>query len=156
MVAGLPWLAAGCAERTKGLFTLSEMKTYKRLAVLGLTAEQEQILMACYIKGFPEQPTTFVERTRLQEIIKEQDLLRGRLDDKMRARIKQILGVEGLIMCNYEEGTLGKGMMKLRVRIVDSTTGAIVGSVITEAPSDFESHCQQAVKALRSDLYGRY
>ena len=153
VIAGLPWLITGCAPRTKALFALSELRTYERLAVLGLTPEREQLFMACYIKGFQEQPLAFVERTRLQEIIKEQDLLQGRLDDKTRAKIKQIFGVEALIMCNYDEGPEGKGMKKLRVRIVDSTTGAIVGSVITEAVGDFESHCQQAVKALKRDLY---
>lgn len=152
--AGLSWLTAGCAPRTKALFTLSELRTYERLAVLGLTPEQEQLFMACYIRGFPAQATTFVERTRLQEVIKEQDLLQGRLDDKTRAKIRQVFGVEALIMCNYDEGPEGKGMKKLRVRIVNSETGAIVGSVITEAMSDFESHCQQAVKALKRDLYG--
>ena len=158
VAAGLAWLTAGCAERTTGLFTQSELKAYKRLAVLGLTPEQEQIFMACYIKGFPEQPTVFVERGRLQDIIKEQDLLKPaeRLDDATRAKIRKILGVEALILCNYEEGPAGKAMKKLRVRIVDSASGAIVGSVITEASGGFESRCQQAVKSLKSDLYGRY
>jgi len=156
VVAGLPWLAAGCAQRTKGLFTLSELKTYQRLAVLGLTPEQEQLFMACYIKGFQEQPTTFVERTRLQEVVKEQDLLHGRLDDKTRAKIRQIFGVEALIMCQYDQGPDGQGMNKLRVRIVNSETGAIAGSVIIEGVGDFDSLGQQAVKALKQDLYSGY
>jgi hypothetical protein len=156
LVACLPWLTSGCAQRTKGLFTQSELKDYKRLAVLGLTPEQEQLFMACYIKGFQEQPTTFVERTRLQEVVKEQDLLHGRLDDKTRAKIRQIFGVEALIMCQYDEGPDGQGMNKLRVRIVDSATGAITGSVIIEGVGDFESLSQQAVKALKQDLYSGY
>ena len=154
-VMGAVLLAAGCAERTKGLFTLPKLQTYQRLAVLGLTPEQEQLFMACYIRRFSEQPTTFVERARLQDILGEQDLLRVPQDrlDKTRAKMRQILGVEALIMCTYEDSPQGPGMKKLRVRIVDSETGAIVGSVITEARGDFESHCHQAVRALKQDLY---
>lgn len=159
VVAGLPLLMAGCAQRTKGLFTLSEMKTYNRLAVIGLTLEQEQLFMACYIKGFPEQDVTFVERAKLQDVLKEQDFLKKpdeRLDNKTRARMKQILGVEALILCEYDAGSDIKAIKKLRVRIVNSETGAIAGSVIIEGAGDFDSLSQQAVKALKQDLYGRY
>jgi hypothetical protein len=124
------------------------------LAVFGLTPEQEQIFMASYIRAFRGQAIMFVERNRLQEIVSEQDLLLGRLDEKKRARIKQILGVEALIMCTYYDGTIGVGTKKLRVRIIDSATGAIVGSVITQAKDDFEYHCDTAVTALKADLMG--
>jgi hypothetical protein len=144
--------STGCAWKTQALFTKPDLITFGRLAVLGLTPEQEQIFMASYTKAFPGQIITFVERNRLQEIISEQDLLQGRLDDRTRARIKQILGVEALIMCTYYDGTLGAGRKKLRVRIVDSETGAIVGSVITQGRDKFEYHCDRAIRALKADL----
>ena len=154
VIAGLVILT-GCARRkTQALFTRPELITHGRLAVLGLTPEQEQIFMASYIKAFPGQVITFVERNRLHDIISEQDLLQGRLDETKRARIKQILGVEALIMCTYYDGTISAGRKKLRVRIIDSATGAIVGSVITQARDDFEYHCDTAVTALKADLMG--
>jgi hypothetical protein len=151
--AGLAVLA-GCARnpKTQALFTRPELITYSRLAVIGLTPEQEQIFMACYTKAFPGQVITFVERNRLKEIITEQDLLKGRLNENTRARIKQLFGVEALIMCTYYEGPDGTGEKKLRVRVVDTATGVITGSVITEGPDDFGYHCDNAIKALRSDL----
>jgi hypothetical protein len=79
-------------------------------------------------------------------------LLEGRLDEKTRARIKQLLGVEALIMCTYYDADSGVGKKKLRVRIVDSASGTIVGSVITEARDNFEYHCDRAVTALKRDL----
>ena len=109
--------------------------------MLGLTPEQEQIFMASYTQAFPGQTITFVERSRLQEIISEQDLLQGRLDDRTQAKVKQILGVEAIIMCTYYNGIIGAGRKKLRVRFVNSATGAIVGSVITQARDNFEYHC---------------
>jgi len=153
-LTGLPILT-GCSNRkTQALFTKPELITRSRLAVIGLTPEQEQIFMAYYIKAFPGQVITFVERTRLQEIISEQDLLQGRLDENTRARIKRILGVEALIMCTYYDASGAPGRKRLRVRIVDSATGAIVGSVITEASNNFAYHCVTAVKALKTDLLG--
>jgi hypothetical protein len=151
VVVGLAILA-GCAKKPQALFTRPELITHGRLAVLGLTPEQEQIFMASYTKAFPGQVITFVERSRLQDVLSEQDLLRGRLDKRTRAKIKQILGVEALIMCTYYDGTIGAGRKKLRVRIIDSATGAIVGSVITQAEDNFEYHCDTAVKALKADL----
>jgi hypothetical protein len=61
-----------------------------------------------------------------------------------------------LILCQYDEGADIKGMKKLRVRIVNSETGAIAGSVIIEGAGDFDSLSQQAVKALKQDLYSSY
>ena len=122
------------------------------MAIIGLTPEQEQILMASYTKAFNGQVIIFVERKRLQEIISEQDLLRGRLNDRTRARIKQLLGVEALVMCAYEDGAEGLGIKKLRVRIVDTETGAIVGSVITEGRNNFSYHSETAIKSLKADL----
>lgn len=154
VIAGLVF-SAGCARRkTEALFTKPELINHSRLAVIGLTPEQEQIFMAHYIKTFLGQVITFVERNRLHEVISEQDLLKGRLNEKTRARIKEIFGVEALIMCTYYDGSEGIGRKKLLVRIVDSATGAIVGSVITQAGDNFGYHSETAVKALKADLLG--
>ncbi len=140
----------GCGAKTGALFTKPELLNYSRLAVLGLTPEQEQIFMACYTRTFRGQVITFVERNRLHEVISEQDLLAGRLNDRTRAKMKQLFGVEALIMCTYYDGSGVK--KKFRVRIVDSATGAIAGSVIIHARDNFEYHCITAVKALREDV----
>ena len=152
VVAGLV-ISTGCARRkTEALFTRPELINHGRFAIIGLTPEQEQFFMASYTKAFPGQVITFVERNRLQEILSEQDLLKGRLNEKTRARIKQIFGVEALIMCTYSDESAGIGRKKLLVRIVDSATGVIVGSVITEGRDNFSYHCNTAVKALKADL----
>ena len=144
----------GCSRRkTQGLFTNAELVTFQRLAVLGLTPEQEQIFMASYLRAFDGQVITFIERALLHELISEQDLLQGRLDEKTRARVKQVLGVEALIICTYYDEKSSAGTKKLRVRVVNSTTGAIVGSVITQGRDNFEYHSYAATKALEADLF---
>jgi hypothetical protein len=155
----LPWLGlillAGCAasSNSRALFTKPELYLYERHAVLGLDAEQEQLFMAAYLRAFPGKPITFVERGRLREVVNEQDLLLGRLNERSRAKIKNILGVEALIMCEYSPaGQSDPRARKLRVRIVDSETGAIVGSVVVEGAGDFERQARAAAEALESDL----
>ncbi len=148
----------GCGQRrssTQALFTKPELLSNRRLAVLGLTPEQEQMLMARYTKTFSVQMVTFVERYRLKDIIGEQDLLNGRLDGETRARMKRILGVEALVMCTYYASDTDGSGMKLRIRIVDSETGAIIGSVITLASDNFGYHCSTAVTALWNDVMGK-
>ena len=148
-------ISAGCASRNTGaLFTRPELINHSRLAILGLPPEREQIFMATYTKAFSGQVITFVERNRLQDIISEQDLLKGRLNEKTRARIKQLFGVEALIMCTYSDESAGVGRKKLIVRIVDTATGVIVGSVITEGRDDFGYHSETAIKAIKADLQG--
>ncbi len=151
MVAGLAG-AGGCASRTEALFTQPELITRGRLAVLGLTPEQEQIFMASYTRAFPGQVIRFVERSQLLGILSERDLLRGRLDDSARTRIKQTLDVEAVIIGTYYDAESGKGGKKLSVRIVDCSNGIIVGSVITEGRDNFVYHCDRAVNALKADL----
>ena len=160
LLAGLATLG-GCGQgrsSTQALFTRPELLSRGRLAVLGLTPEQEQLLMARYTKTFSVQMITFVERNRLSDLIGEQDLLSGRLDVDTRAKIKRILGVEALIMCSYYDATTGGGGgagKKLRIRIVDSETGAIIGSVMTQGADNFAYHSATAVKALWDDLMGK-
>ena len=157
LLAGLATLG-GCGQgrsSTQALFTRPELLSRGRLAVLGLTPEQEQLLMARYTKTFSVQMVTFVERNRLGDLIGEQDLLAGRLNVDTRAKIKRILGVEALIMCAYYDATTSRGGKKLRIRIVDSETGAIIGSVMTQGTDNFAYHSTTAVKAIWDDLMGK-
>ncbi len=146
-------ILTGCHQKMQALFTKPELSECGRLAVFGLTPEQEQIFMASYTNAFHRLAVTFVERKRLNKIIDEQDLELGRLNEQTRAKIEQIFGVEALIMCHYYDAT-GAGGKKLRVRIVHSETGAIIGSVITHAGNNFARHCNTAVRAIKADLTG--
>lgn len=154
MVLWIAWfILPGCTgvSDSRALFTRPELYTYERHAVFGLNPEQEQIFMAAYLKTFSGRLITFVERGRIREVVSEQDLLRGRLDERKRARLHEILGVEALIMCEYYDGENGREK-KLRVRIVDTATGAIGGSVLIEGSGDFERHARAAAEALKADL----
>ena len=147
-------LQVGCVSRTQGLFTKPELNEFHRYAVLGLSLEHEQIFMATFLKVFGKENIVFVERNLLSELLREQDLYKvgNRLNDATRAKMKEILGVEALILCDYYDVGVGKTAKKFRVRIVNCETGEIVGSVITQAGDNFERHCVSAITALYRDL----
>lgn len=159
-------LFCGCntSWTTYGLFTKPQLRTFERFALIGLEGEREQIFMANFIKAYPGKTTTFVERRRIDDIIGEQDFRRGRLNDSTRARMKQVYGVDGLVICEYFlEPNSGKSKTKkLRVRILDTETAVIIGSVVVsrksssglESLSDFKAAVTIAVKALQKDMSG--
>lgn len=142
---------------TYALFTRPELRTRERYAVFGLEPEQEQIFMAEFIRVFGTRNATFVERQRIQGVISEQDFLRGRLREDMRAKLQEIYGVEALIVCEYTFSQPGEpGQNKLRIRILDTETAAIIGSVVVSRTGsraanlgDFMKAVEEAVKGLR-------
>ena len=169
MAAILSIFAFGGCRSTTGmtyaLFTEPELSRLERCAVFGLDGEKEQMFMAEYIDTFPGRNITFVERQRIAGITTEQDFLPGRLNSTSRAKLQQIYGVQAAILCEYtiEPGAEGMGgVKKLRIRILDTETAVIVGSVVTSVSSsramddhaDFIGAVQQAVAALKENLDG--
>ncbi len=159
----------GCGSTggmTYALFTEPELGRLERYAVFGLDGEKEQVFMAEFIDAFPDRDIAFVERQRIRisGVTEEQDFLRGRLNDTTRAKLQQMYGVQGAILCDYTiEGDVGgTGVKKLRVRVLDTETAVIVGSVVASQTSsrpiddtnDFVLAAAQAITALRENLLG--
>ena len=157
----------GCSSTgtTYALFTKPELGQLVRYAVFGVDGEKEQVFMAEFINAFPERNITFVERQRIAGITTEQDFLPGRLNSASRAKLQQIYGVQAAILCEYTmEGAAAGGNInkKLRVRVLDTETAVIVGSVVVRRTSsraiddhnDFIWAVQQAVRALKENLQG--
>ncbi len=147
-----------------GVFTRPELNRYERFAVFGVRGEKEQIFMAEFIKAFTGQNIVFVERGRVSDILSEQDALEGRLNETTRARLQKIYGVQALVLCDYliaEEPTDGREM-KLRVRVLDTETAAIIGSVVVSRRSsrpkddiaDYTAAVKQAVRSMRDHALG--
>jgi hypothetical protein len=158
----------GCrsAGMTYALFTEPELGQLERYAVFGLDEEKEQVFMAEFIDTFTDRDITFVERQRIRiaGVTSEQDFLHGRLNSTSRAKLQQIYGVQGAILCEYTiEGDVNTGSIKkLRVRILNTETAVIVGSVVASLTSsrsiddcgDFILAAEQAVRALKGNLQG--
>ncbi len=170
IAAVLSILAFGGCRRSMGttyaLFTEPELGQLERCAVFGLDGEKEQMFMAEFIDAFPDRNITFVERQRISGITNEQNFLPGRLNSESRAKLQQIYGIQAAILCEYtitgDPAGTGGGVKKLRVRILDTETAVIVGSVVASVSSsrsmndhaDFIGAVQKAVSALKENLQG--
>ena len=155
----LPILLSGCGRsghRIYGVFTKPLLLSYHRLAVLGLVSHQEQTFMASYVRAFRSQPVTFIERSQLQTVLTEQDLLPGRLDAEKRAQLKKIYGVEAIISCKYSQQ--GDTSERFEVKIIEVETAVIVGSAIVETDHaassvvPFDEVCAEATKAIKANV----
>lgn len=161
LVVLLPILLSGCGRsgyKVYGVFTKPPLLSYYRFAVLGLASHQEQTFMASYVRAFRSQPITFVERSQLQTILTEQDLLPGRLDAKKRAELKKIYGVEAIMSCKYSQQ--GNTAERLEVKVIEVETAVIVGSAIVETAHaaskvpPFDEVCAKATEAIRANVMG--
>jgi len=127
---------AGCARyEVAGVFTQPVLANYERHAMVGLPQDREQILMAEYIDAFDGRLKRFIERDRLEQLLNEQDILPGRLEQEMRPGYARLLGVEAVIFVSYtEEAAENKPLtQRLTVRIVDAETADVTGSVVLTA-----------------------
>ena len=136
----------GCIAITSS--TKPELLTnYETLAVFGLSESQEVYFIAEYMALSPRQ--SFIERRRIAELIGEQDLLPDRLNATTRAKIKEIFGVDALVMAQISMRNYAKSI--LSIRIVDSETGNIIAAcsaiyAVELTPTDLV--IKRAVQAL--------
>lgn len=154
-------LLSGCASyRVEGLFTQPALQTHRRHAMVGLSAEGQQILMAAYLDAFPGKDRTFLGTQKLQAQLSEEEVTSATLDDDKRVQIAETLEIDAIIFAYYQhrEEATDKGgtryFSKLLVRVVDMTTGEIAGSVIVTADTRSEPRlavlARKAVAALRA------
>ena len=152
---------SGCGRgnyKVYGVFTKPPLLSYNRFAVLGLLSHQEQAFMASYARAFRSQPISFVERSQLQKVLTEQDLLPGRLDAEKRVQLKKIYGVEAIISCKYSQQ--GDTAERFEVKIIEVETAVIVGSAIVETDhaasgvTPFDEVCAKATEAIKANVMG--
>ena len=119
-------LLPGCAT-TEAAATRPELYQCRRLALLGLHPTDEALFTALFMERFPTHD--FVERSELETILEEQDMHPGRLDEAKRAKMRRVLGVQGIVLASF------MGAEKFSIRVVDSETGAVLASVVTKNQS---------------------
>lgn len=134
LVAALLAGTAGCAT-TADVAVGPRFSTYRKVSIWpsfggadpgGLQRSHEELFLPLYMDAFPQQ--ALVERRDLQSIIGEQDILPERLDPESRAKIRRILGVEGIVFPNYTPGYTPQ----LAVKVIDTETGVITASLLVQ------------------------
>jgi hypothetical protein len=148
------WMVGGCATSVE-VATREPFYTYNRVAMVSnLSRQQEELFIPIYMKAFPHQ--SVVERRDLAAVVGEQDLLPERLDEQTRAKLKQLLGVEALVVPSFTPKT-EQGRSQLSLKVVDTESGEVTAAVlVTEAkpfmskPADDRGMIRKAVATLKA------
>lgn len=115
----------------------------------------ETLFLSYWMENFPKQ--TLVERKELLEVIREQDLLRGRLNEETRARLRMVLGVNAIVVAhfNLKEKTrlLDERRSDLSIKVIDTETGEISASAISQGnPRCNNSIIIEAVRIIKEKM----
>ena len=132
-------LVTGCKPHITSLATVRPgFDSYEKVAILwqqGRDEMQEAFFTAYWMDNFPGQ--TVVERVELMKIINEQDLLPNRLNEKTRARMRNVLGVRALILVSLRTQDRGRYIIpreiaNLSIKVIDTETGEVAVSAVSE------------------------
>lgn len=134
-------------------FLRRDFMEYARVAILPFEgpegSEVSDVFIGSFYRKFPEREV--VERGKLSQVFREQDLYPSRLDPNTRARIGKVFGVQALVLGYIR--TWPDGVIKrLQVKIVDTETGVVLGQSLVTNDSiltDWREACDMAVSALR-------
>ncbi len=140
LLALIPMVVDCSGHTTTSLWGTASVRhsfaSYDRVAIVWQRGQNQTLVnyfFNYWMEVFPGQ--IVVERNDLRRVVRDQDLLPGRLDEKTRAKIRRILGVEGLILVNYSEecrsSWIPKCVRNLSIKVIDTETGAI--SVVANA-----------------------
>jgi hypothetical protein len=129
---------------------------YRKVALLwqnGKSNIHENLFLTNWMNSFPNQ--TVIERKEISKIIREQDLLPGRLNDRTRARMREILGVDALILVIFYSEYRGflapRRIVDLSIKVVDAETGVITVSAVSQGKDrSIDSKIIEAVKIIES------
>lgn len=150
------WLGTGCGS----LSTIATVKpgfdAYEKVAIiweLGRDEMRETYFMAYWMDVFPDQ--TVVERSDLLKIIREQDLLPNRLNQKTRARMRNVLGVKALVLISLRSQDRGRYITPretthLSIKVIDTETGEVSVSAVSKGNDNkIESMIIEAIQLIK-------
>jgi hypothetical protein len=100
---------------------------YERLALVGLEEESEEVFKEIFREAFPEMD--FASRREVLEAYPEEDLYSGRVDRAVRDRLRDALGVQGVVSLFWEDSGMG-GTVDWRMTITDTETGQTTGMAV--------------------------
>ena len=112
----------GCSSPSAETAVRTPFLSHDRVAIVAnLPREHEEFFIPYYMNSFPWQ--RLVERRDVVEVIDEQDLLPERLNEETRARLREILGVKGIVYPSASPG-------QFAIKVVDTQTAEITASTI--------------------------
>ena len=96
---------------------------------------------------------TVVERSRLTEILREQDLVRtGRIDSASAPRVGKLLRARRLVLGSVD--TMGGGQLRLSLRVADVESGVLDAAIDARAPLNDVLAAEKALAFRLFDALG--
>jgi hypothetical protein len=136
-VIAIGYLVAGCTFINTTVTVKPGFSNYRKIALFWRNGGEEiyeNFFLANWMSAFPRQ--TLVERTEISQVIREQDLLPGRLNSSTRARLREVFGVDALILVVFHgierEYIFPKRVVNLSIKVVDTDTGEITVSAVSQ------------------------
>ena len=134
-------------------FIRPEFLEYRKVAVLPFEGdhkgEASDAFALSFHERFPEM--TVVDRKRVLEVFKEQDLHPNRLDEATRGEIGKAFDVQAAIVGSVYYPSIVRWL--LQVRIIDVKTGQSMGSSLVEVnfagAMGLKEGCRLAVQELK-------
>ncbi len=135
------FLNTGCCRINTSVSVKPNFKNYKRTAIFWHSRDDkfyETLFLTFWLENFPEQ--TIVERKELSKVMKEQDVLRRRLNENTRAQMHEILGVQALILAEFNLKKKRRILTEteitdFNIKILDAETGEIAASAFSNGYS---------------------
>ena len=131
------YFIVGCTFINTTVTVKPGFSNYRKIALFWRNGGEEiyeNFFLANWMSAFPRQ--TLVERTEISQVIREQDLLPGRLNSSTRARLREVFGVDALILVDFHgierEYIFPKRVVNLSIKVVDTDTGEISVSAVSQ------------------------
>ena len=151
---------AGCSLFKEGVpqwsgsgFIRPEFLEYKKVAVLPFKGDPKGEVSDAFALSFHERfpEMAVVDRKRILERLKEQDLHPNRIDEATRAEIGKVFDVQAVIVGSVYYPSIVRWL--LQVRIIDVKTGQSMGSSLVEVnfagAMGLKEGCRLAVQQLK-------
>lgn len=136
-----------------------EVGEYQRLALVGLEADADELFKGMFLEVFPGME--FVEREAVLGILSEEDFRSGRVVSDARDRLRESLGVHGVLALIWEDSSMG-GTLDWRLTITNTETSQTTGTVVAKVRREplargasFDDLEKRAFESLISVLDGR-
>lgn len=135
-----------------------KLSMYKKTAIIWQGKSDplhETLFLSYWMDNFPNQ--TILERKELPKLIREQNFLRRRIDSATRTHVREILGVDAIIIVRFltkrRNQFYEETYSDLTIKILDTRTGEISASVISKGNSNCnDSIIIESIRKIREQM----
>jgi hypothetical protein len=153
-VINIAYFVTGCTFINTTVTVKPGFSNYRKIALLWRNGGEEiyeNFFLANWMSAFPRQ--TLVERKEISQVIREQDLLPSRLNSRTRARLREVFGVDALILVTFHGADrihiFPRHVVNLSIKVVDTETGEVTVSAVSQGEDrTIDSKMVEAIRMI--------